>query len=747
MGTEELRAILKKKNVLVIFLLELLLLMAGIAGLFGPEETMHVSSGEDRICLKAGTYDVEIDYYASGEGCSFSIGDENPDGSSSILFNGFQLESGDNLEKSQLWVLHTTEWAKVDVSSEKGAEIDVRSIELRSTHAGSRIWIFLMLGVITLTVLVNCFVQYDRKNHIPMKRKALWGVLGLVTILISVPSLTDYNIWGHDWGFHLLRVEGLLSGWKDGQFPVRIQGNWIKGFGYAVSIFYSDVFLIVPALFRLIGFTVAASNNLFQIVINIATVTAAYKSLKRCFHDEMTAAAGTVAYVTAAYRVYDVYMRAALGEVLAMVFLPLVFCGFYCVFTEDINDRNYKKNWIMLTAGLTGIIHSHVLTCEMLLVVLIPLCVVLWKRVFRRETFSVLVKAAAMTVLVNSWYLVPFLDFFFTGDFHVSHMDTLRFTDIQEWGTMPSHLLFLFYGRGANAHATNSTMYEAGGFGTGAVLLGAVFVWGWLEFTGRSRRLCAEAKWPGRILFWMCLFLFMLSSCYFPWRSIQSMGGAAEKLVLSLQFPYRFLSLSCIASALLLCILVKNHGAFSRELKTDSIVFIIIFSACAFVSYQTGQMLMHHGFARVYEGQGMGTMDVGNGEYLPYRTDIWQFTPNTLKCSEGAAAEDLRKEQDSLHAAFYAVSTGADSYVEVPLLYYDGYMAVDMGTGEKLAVTAGENNAVRVVLPEGYSGRIEVFFQEFWYWRAAELISLMTMAWLLVQHWRDRRRTEVENVG
>ena len=739
MNGREWVGVFRNKKFLTVLVLEFLLLLAGVVGLFIPTIPIDVFAGQENISLSPGVYNIELEYYASAEECVFGVKDMNPNGTNSILFNDFLLKYGDNTENCQLWVLHRTDWGKVEVVNTTGAVLDIRNIRIQKTNAGSRIWIFgVICGSIVLDFLMG-FYLYDKIHTVPMKRKVVWGTLVLTIALISIPSLTDYNIWGHDWGFHLLRVEGLLSGWKDGQFPVRIQGNWMKGFGYAVSIFYSDLFLVIPAIFRLIGFPIYMSNNLFQIVINIATVVVSYKSFKRCFQNETAALAGTVAYATAAYRIYDVYMRAALGEVLAMIFLPVIFCGFYCLFTQSTDKKDYKKNMWVLVAGFTGVIQSHVLTCEMLLFVLVPICLVLWKKLIRKETFFLLLKAAGITVLANLWYLVPFIDYFVGGDFHVSHIDTLRFTSIQEWGTMPAHLLFLFYGRGSRAQATNFSMCETGSFGVGAVLLASVFVWAYLEFAGKSRRIQSQERWACRILFWQCIALFVLSSCYFPWNKLQAIGGVAERIVLSIQFPYRFLSLACIASAALLGLIIRELNLRGTKALTNYVGWLVVCTACIFASYQTSQILMNHGFARVYEKQGLGTMDVGNGEYLPYRTEIWQFMPNTIKSGEDVSVGKFEKEMDGLQLEFDVINRGEDSYVEVPLLYYKGYHAVDADTKEGLRTVAGDNNLVRVMLPEGYNGKIHVFFKGFWYWRVAELISVVTMLSVLAWRWRQHK--------
>lgn len=738
-----LKAGLKKRKIQAVLVIECLLILAGAIGLFGPTAELRVEAGQEGIRLAPGVYNVCVTYAASGDGSSLSVSDMSLYGSS-ILFNSVHLYSGNNTEECQLWVLRKTDQVRVDISVGENSDLQIYGIKIIGTKQECFIWIFTVLCAAAAVNLLMFLRLYDKVCRIPMQKKIIWGILAMTVVLISVPNLTDYNLWGHDWGFHLLRVEGLVSGWRDGQFPVRIQGNWLKGYGYAASVFYSDLFLAIPAFFRLLGFTVRTANNLFVIVINTATVVIGYLSFKKCFKKEMAAAAGAVLYAMSAYRLYDVYMRSAMGEALAMTFLPLVFCGFYCIFTEDENTEKYGSNWIFLTAGLTGVIHSHVLTCEMLALVILPLCLILWKRALRRKTFTELLKTVVATVIFNLWYLVPFLDFLMFENFNVNHVDAMHFQSIQAWGTMPSHLLFLFYGRGARTIEPSVSMDRTGSFGIGAVLLGVLVAWAYLEFAGKIKKTDSTVKWAGRILFYLSLAFFILSSCYFPWDALQNQGGAIERLVLSLQFPYRFLGLACVTAAALAGVFVK-YLADNCSIEIARVTaYAGIFAACIFACYQTNQILMHYGLARVYERQGMGTMEVSNGEYLPYQTDQRLLQADQIVCGAGVTAEGYEKKRDTLQVRLAVTNAGAESYVEVPLLYYRGYAATDTATGEKLAVEPGSNNVVRVLLPERYEGELRVRFREPWYWRMGELISLLAITGTLTVYGiagKGKRRT------
>ena len=83
-----------------------------------------------------------------------------------------------------------------------------------------------------------------------------------------------------------------------------------------------------------------------------------------------------------------------------------------------------------------------------------------------------------------------------------------------------------------------------------------------------------------------------------------------------------------------------------------------------------------------------------------------------------------------------------DAYIELPLLNYKGYSAVS--GKEKLLLSSGDNFRVRVALPEEFEGEIKVFYQEPWYWRLAEIISLITMILFIGYVYKEHRNGESE---
>ncbi len=73
------------------------------------------------------------------------------------------------------------------------------------------------------------------------------------------------------------------------------------------------------------------------------------------------------------------------------------------------------------------------------------------------------------------------------------------------------------------------------------------------------------------------------------------------------------------------------------------------------------------------------------------------------------------------------------------MLYYKGYRAEDMATGESFEAFPGVNGDVTVSLPAGYCGTLHVWYAGMWYWHIAEAVSLLTVIWMACTVMKSRK--------
>ena len=732
----------ESKKFRVVVILELCLLLTAMCGLLGKNDMVFYCTEEmqgeiqlDPISLKGGVYEVTAVYQAeSGSSSEFMVTD-NSDRYKVLFANTIPLSGDLGSSTFPIWLARNSEDIIIQAVPGENSNLTIKEIHIRETNAGSRIAIF---GILSVSLLLNGIWIYLRyvKSHEERRKKRIifWGIVGIIGV-VSVPLLTDYCMNGMDLIFHLIRIEGVKKGLLSGQMPVRIQPNWFSGYGYASSVFYGDTFLVLPALLRMIGLPIQAAYKLFLLVLNIATALVAYVCFKNSFRDSWAGLIAAMLYTWSPYRIYDLYGRAALGEAIALTFLPILCYGFYLIFTSDITKKEYRHLWVLPTIGFTCIIQSHTLSCLMMGGMAVLLCILYIKKVCRIQTFLVLCKTVLFTVLVNAWFLVPFLDYYMTGDFVVNYLGG---GSVQAGGVYLVHYLFTFFRDGISSNTDNMGMMQTESLGVGFAVTVCLFVYLWILFTGRYKnKEHAKIREYGSRIVLIGGIVMILSTNFFPWDYLQHSNRIFSALISSMQFPMRLLTVTSLCFAFGAGLVVWQIHKWEKPVIYRIFMIGITGIAILTTQYLTNDMLRSKTPLYLYNAENIGTTYIMGNEYLPAGTDT-----SRLKAEEYVAGEGCVVTKDD---NLYVVNnSGGNSYVEVPLLFYKGYKARDTNSGESLMVTQGENGKVRVSLPAGYSGYVSVSFAGLWYWRAAEIISLLCVLVLAASVlWRRRY---VENV-
>lgn len=551
------------------------------------------------------------------------------------------------------------------------------------------------------------------------KRMIFWGLCAIIACS-SIPLLARSIYPGSDITYHLLRIGNIKDGLLDGQFPVRIDPSWLYGHGYASSVCYGDIFLYLPAVLRILGFTLQESYVCFLFLLNVATCLISYYSFRRVFQDRRVGLLCSAAYTLSVYRLFKMYSWGALGEAQSMVFLPLIFCSVYLIFTEDPKDRMYGRLWIPLGLGFAGIIQCHILTVEICVLFLAAACLVLWKRLCRPGTLLVFVKGVLWTTTLSAWFVIPFLDYYFNVDMIIHHVSART---IQEAGLYPANLLFAFFLRGSSRDFMASGMRDMEALGIGLPLSAAAMILVFLWFFGYMKQKSGLISAAKLAVILACLSMLMSLSC-FPWTRIQFLNGITEKLVSSIQYPNRFLMIGTLLLTFILgvCIVIVK-GAFGEKARFGTMAaFYALILVTAFF-YQSS-IVQDGGTLVLYDEKGLGTGYLSGAEYLRYgiqQPDLSFHAP-----LPGDDIEILEYEKTGLEVNLLLKNSGNDSYVEVPLQHYKGYTALS-ADGEELKLEDGTHCDIRVLIPAGFEGELTVRFHPPWYWRMGELISLLSL--------------------
>lgn len=732
-GDGKVRNMMKKYRILI--LTELLLVLLSLYRCFAGEELVYTTTGErfagEDFPLSPGVYQVRAVTEAP-QGASVFLGAEASDSSFQALrCNGVSIWENQEYVDFEIYVLDTVDNAHIVC----GDNSVLTSLEIYRTSMGGRMLCFcILMGSILLNGVILFRDRVIAGKVSTQTQRAFW-VLLLSIALAYFPYATDYYSIGGDFAFHMLRIEGLKETlMHGGQFPVRVQSYWLYEHGYAVSTFYGDFFLFIPALLRLIGFSLMTSYKLFVLLAAAATALAAYYSLRKCAKNDSAALFGSVLYVLAPYRVYNVYNRVAVGEYMAMVFLPLVICGIYRLYTERTDTEEYAKAKIPLIIGLSGILQSHLLTCEMTVVGILLVCLIKIRKTLCRHTFIQLLQAAAICLLLNCWFWLPLLqmmgmDAFYFQDL-VNH-------DIQEKGTWLAGIFQIWPSKGG---------YQTGMLNCEPIQIGAAFLFMlgafWVlyirKMMGKKKGTVIRNPYDKSVFFFAAgsTLLVAMGTNLFPWDFLARIPGV-RYLVTALQFPTRMLSpasafCAMFAAFFLLWVWEEKIFPCGQEVYREfikgmycAILLLGIFSEV----FHVNSIAYEYPPVRLYNAENMGSVGVLNGEYLLEGTSCNDYGFHDPAAEEGLEWQGYSKKGTNI-SVYVQNNTDGELSLELPIIGYKGYginCAEEARELPYIAEERGGHGDLKVMVPPGYSGELRISYKGFASYRVAEIISAVTL--------------------
>ena len=164
-----------------------------------------------------------------------------------------------------------------------------------------------------------------------MKRFDPYLILLLVFSIFAIsPLFAPGYFWGaHDGRHSVYFLFEFDRSIQDGILYPRWAPDYTFGYGYPMFNIYAPGSLYASEALHLLGFDfVTATKIVFALAILLSGL-AMFGFVKRWTESSQAAFLSGLAYVYMPYHIADVYVRAALAESVALIFLPLTLWGFY----------------------------------------------------------------------------------------------------------------------------------------------------------------------------------------------------------------------------------------------------------------------------------------------------------------------------------------------------------------------------------------------------------------------------------
>ena len=594
---------------------------------------------------------------------------------------------------------------------------DVSSITVRKAGTGvfSRdLAAYALLAGAVLTVLL--VLAWDQSPAGALRRRDAL-IIVLTAAFASMPLMWRGIYDGHDLFFHLNRIEGIAAGLRAGQFPVAIHASTLLGYGYAAPQFYPDFFLYIPAILRNLGVSLAASVCVFEMMIHLACASVCYASARAMMGSRRTALGAMMLYTLCSYRISNIYVRATLGESLAMIFFPLLMLALYEVLVRD------ERKWPLLTLSMSCIFLSHLLS-TLFAAGMCVLCALLCAKKLLCEPRRILacVKAALLTILVSACFLVPFLDYARAG------INTSVALMAGDHVLQPGALFVGFPG------AADSLPYEAMDFSYSvgvvpglAIVLGCAIMLVRLYSSRQAQERCDR----------LCLFflllggtLMLLSTEAFPWAWLCSLPRRYSVFFQQIQYPWRLVGVAVPLLAF------AGAWGYMKDEQHRTQALCLITALCVIFAGFSMQAIVQN--VPLLGKEDFCDTRIRQYEYLYEGTEKTALEPGDIVALNAPVYSISEYQKQGTNLSFILDAPQGLSSLEVPLLYYPGYQAE--ADGEPCRISKGSNNIVRSYgIANTNHAHIRVWFEPPMIWKASALASAAGFVLLLALLYRGKR--------
>ncbi len=409
-------------------------------------------------------------------------------------------------------------------------------------------------------------------------------LLCLFSLFAIGPLLAPGYFWSAHDGRHsvyfLFEFDRVI---QDGIFYPRWLPDFTFGYGYPFFNIYGPGAFYVGEALHLIGFDfVTATKIVFALAI-LLSGPAMFGFVKRITGSSQAAFLAGLVYVYIPYHIADIYVRAALAESAALIFLPLTLWAFY---ETVVNPNRVTIVAAAVTYGAMMFVHNGItllftpVLCAWILFLMIGEVRKKESKVFSKSFAAKLIQAA----------LAPFaaslLGLGLVAIFFIPALLEYQYVRVDQWTAnyydYANHFVYLFqlfdptWGFGISEPGPHDGMSFQ--FGVVPILLAIFSIIAIVKNPKNTRR-----YWLFFIAMTLIVALLMFGMSLPVWEVL--------RLVTFAQFPWRLLTLTMVSLAVLAgaIVLTQEPNGDGRALSLSTILLGVLIILGSY-PYLTAQM-------------------------------------------------------------------------------------------------------------------------------------------------------------
>ena len=504
------------------------------------------------------------------------------------------------------------------------------------------------------------------------KNKYLLSFCFVISLFFIFPYLTNNLNLEHDTLFHLSRIEGYATAIKNFDFLPNIYPLKNDGFGYGSPMFYSDIFLLFPAILYNLNISIAIC---YKITILVASFLSAYFMavlISKLTTNKYSPYLGAILYLFSNYRICNTYVRGAMGEIMAFIFVPIVLMGIYEVLLKD------KNKYYLLIIGFSGLVLSHNITFLLMCFCFLFFIIYYYKNIIKDKKIIInIIKATFVTFLLTAFFTFPMLEQINSQNFFLHHYGSssdLAASAFLPWQFTINQTIF-----GFASNTLDKTQIMTMNTGLLILFLPIFYLFDINKKTNKFVKPCFIFGY---------FFLFMCSSIV-PWQYLS--------IFRIIQFPFRLMVLSTS-----LLSIVASIAIFEVIEKKHKFIFIILITLSSLNTFymlnpvlnrslvinndtQYSQLL-DGSIVDPYYSSSYVRVEVAGADYLPSSFLDYKNASNIITDTNNVEINKVfNKDYNSLH---FSAPTYTD--IIIPITYYKGYNVYAINDNQKITIEANE---------------------------------------------------------
>lgn len=521
--------------------------------------------------------------------------------------------------------------------------------------------------------------------------------VAIVGIILAIPFLNFVQIRDtHDGSLHMLRLLGTVDTLKIGQFPPLINQNYCQGAGYSMNLFYPPLVTYFPLFITIFTSTYMGALKIFAVIAIILSGITMYQFVYQVTGKRVIALLASIFYLIAPYKLANVYKRYAIGEFVAMIFIPLVFLGLYNLFEQD------KKKHYYIAIGATGLMLSH--TVSTVYTALFCILYILFHiaKLKDKEIIKKCIINGIFILLISMLFWMPLLEATSVAEYTIMNDDLMRTN-----GEFAYENTISYSQLWKDRQEENGTTFVLG-IPTIVALFLTIFVLQKVENSYKEYYLLS--------IIFALISIFMISM-FFPWKFMPN-------FICKLQYPWRMLGFFIFFASFVCGVNLYEIGKRITKKETIHLLlafFFILISVNSTIGimskFYTDDAEKDEKYeTAIIENRKISHRQI-NRDYMPVKAlrlqNSYVLTRQDVTYLLSGNAEITEEHKENLKDEIKIRATKKDTILEFPYYYYPGYeikLEIE-GKVEKLKSIESENGYLSCILPKDLQeGKITITY-------------------------------------